>query len=107
MKTAADYYTISSEWFEDFPARGYTSIPVLEFLKGREWDDIALAFVHGLRPECIRVTRGEQTCDSRTWRVTVIINEDNIIEEITQEVSVGLPDGIDNGYELRRSISEG
>lgn len=81
---------------------GYTSIEVLPFLKGKPWDRIALGFVHALRPSKIRVTQGEVTCDARMWRVTVTVDDSNVIKEITQEVEVALPNGIANGGTLER-----
>jgi len=82
---------------------GSTSIPVLEFLKGLEWDSTALGFVHALRPNMIRViTPGTAlTVDSQRWRVTVVVDEKNIIQEIKQEVQVWLPDDVEDGYGLR------
>jgi hypothetical protein len=69
---------------------GGTVIPVLEFLNGRPWNNAALNVVHALRPSSIRVTTGEMTCDSMSWRVTVHIDPTGIIRKIDQEVDVGL-----------------
>ena len=84
---------------------GSTSIPVLEFLKGLEWDEMALGFVHSLRPSMIRVTQGEATADSQRWRVTVVVDKNNIIQEIKQEVQVWLPDDMEDGYSLRIKLN--
>lgn len=86
---------------------GYCSIKVLEFLWGRPWDDIALAFVHGLRPRSIRVVRAEETCDAMTDRVTVYVDDPKrpgIITSIRQEVEVWLPEGVENGHDLKQRV---
>lgn len=89
-------------------SRGWTSINVLSFLNGKKWDEVALAYVHALRPSGIRVTTGLCTMDSRVWRVTVILEDDNVtIREISQEVEVGLPEGIKHAYHLRTALSCG
>lgn len=87
-----DYHSTHAVAYERPTRFGFTDIDVLPFLVGRPWDVHALAFVHALRPSYIRVTTGEETCDSRTWRVTVTVDENDIIQKIRQEVEVGLPD---------------
>jgi len=68
---------------------GWMCIPVLEFMVGRPWDQLALDMVRAVRPSCIRVTEGEQTLDARTWRVTVLLRRGtNVIRHIEQEVEV-------------------
>jgi hypothetical protein len=89
---------------EDF---GYTSIKVLPFLVGRLWDNVALAYVHALRPSYIRVIEGAETLDAMTWRVTVRLNDDNKIREIEQEVEVWLPDGVEHGHALDHALAFG
>jgi len=86
------------------PKTGFTSIEVLPFLVGRPWDTIALAYVHALRPSTIRVSNGMLKANARPWRVTVL-TEGNVITEITQEVEVGLPDGVANGWDLDMKVS--
>lgn len=85
---------------------GWTSgldIEALPELKGRPWDENALALVHGLRPSWIRVIGPQQcmTCDAIGWRVTVRVDKDGKIKLITQQVEVALPKGIRNGEGLR------
>jgi hypothetical protein len=80
---------------------------VLPVLWGHPWNDIALGFVHGLRPSAIRVVRDMETMDAVTWRVTVYVGADNIIESIRQEVEVWLPDGVENGHDLRERLRSG
>jgi len=96
--------------FKPFNNIGFTSIEVLEFLKNKPWDDVALGFVHALRPEIIRVIQynGGTQLDARTWRVTVYLNKDNkTIQEITQEVQVGLPKGCAHGWALEEALECG
>ena len=65
----------------------YTEIPVLHFLWGRPWNNMALNYVMGLRPYRIRVTTGECTADACLWRVTVFLERDKrTIKRIEQEV---------------------
>lgn len=107
---ATDFYTkhlVAYDRENSFDARSSIDIAVLDVLTGKPWDDIALAYVHALRPSSIRVTKGEMTLDCNRWRVTVVIDDDNIIKEITQEVEVGLPDGIEHGEHLRIALHHG
>lgn len=83
---------------------GYESIEVLHFLKGRQWDEMALGFVHSLRPSYIRVTEDCIKCDARLWRVTVYVSNDGVIRKITQEVELGLPDGVSDGDNMMRAL---
>lgn len=83
------------------PARtGFLRVECLHFLKGRQWDDIALAYVHSLRPSSVRVTRGGMHCDARPWRVTVFVDDSGCITKVSQEAEVGLPDGVEHGHNL-------
>lgn len=107
MKTFKDYYTTHLEKFEKFDCTSSVLIDVLEFLRGRQWDDLVLAYVHALRPSSIRVTTGKIKCDARSWRVTIIIDDNNVIENITQEVEVGLPDGVAHGEALKHALEYG
>ena len=76
----------------------YPSIPILQFLIGRLWDDVALAMVSAMRPSSIRVITGSETCDSHINRVSVYVTDRLIIEGICMEVEANAPDM--NGYEL-------
>ncbi len=104
---SADFYT---RHMVPYPARvnriSFSSIRVLEFLTGYPWDDMALGWVHGLRPSFIRVVDGAETCDAQPWRVTVYVNDKNIITSIRQEVEVWLPEGVENGHDLRVKMGE-
>lgn len=88
--------------YEDrWVAKSIISIPVLNFLWGSPWDMLALASAHALRPSHIRVVEHGTQMDSQLWRVTVYLKRGRI-DRIEQEVEVGLPPGVYNGYELRR-----
>lgn len=93
--------------FKPWNYRGWTSIEVLEFLKGKAWDDVALGYVHSLRPSHVRVTDGMVQLDAQVWRVTVFVTEANTIERIEQEVEVGLPDGVPHGHGLAIALKYG
>lgn len=103
MKTYKDYYHDHMVVYEPSSGvRGGLDIKVLPELTGKPWNENALHLVHALRPSSIRVTTGEIKCDSRTWRVTVYINEENIIQEIEQEVEVtGM-----SGAKLREALRQ-
>ena len=79
---------------------GFLSIEVLTFLNGQPWDDVARAYVHALRPSSTRVSAEALKSDSRLWRVTVMLDAEARITEITQEVEVALPAGIQHGHAL-------
>lgn len=86
---------------------GYTSIRVLSFLDGQPWDDLARAYVHALRPSCVRVSSSFLTSDARSWRVTVMTTEDGIIRHIEQEVDVDLGSGKwPHGHALQCEIED-
>ena len=44
--------------------------------------------------------------DAYRGRVTVFVNDDDIIQSIEMEIEVGLPDGIKNGNELDIKLEE-
>jgi len=92
--------------FQPFNCYGFTVVESLPFLKGRPWDDIALGYVHALRPTSVRVIayREGAQLDSRTWRVTVHLDEKGNIRSIEQEVQVGLPDGHRSCRELNQLV---
>lgn len=87
--------------FKEWSAQGYTTIQPLPFLHGRPWGDVALGYVHALRPTRLRVVQDVAQLDAQTWRVTVWLMPDGVtIKRIVQEVAVGLPDGISSGHDL-------
>ena len=93
--------------YREFDNQGYTVIEVLPFLVGRPCDDVAMAYIAALRPSYIRITTGERTCDARIWRVTVVVDENDIIQRVEQEVNVGLPEPFGCGWELDQYIKTG
>lgn len=104
---ASKYYSTHLVEYKQPVHCGWGSIKVLEFLNGKPWDNIALAYVHSLRPSSIRVTKGSITLDSRIWRVTVFVDDDNIIESVSQEVEVGLPKEVRNSEALGVALEYG
>lgn len=89
-----------------FTRASFAIIPVLPFLNGQPWDELALAFVSMLNPYYIRVTSGELTTDAISPRVTVFMNEDNLtIRKIELENKVWLPETIENGSALMRAAN--
>lgn len=81
-------------------------IPVLQFLWGHKVDEVAMAYVHALRPSHIRISDGMIKCDAQIWRITIYVEKSDRIRKIEQEVEVALPHGIENGYELHGKLSE-
>lgn len=91
--------------FVEWPSRGYLVLQVLPEFVGRPWDEVALAFVHSLRPSTLRVVYEGAQADAESWRVTVWLEEDNqTIRRIEQEVEVGLPSGVSCGSALRDAL---
>jgi len=90
--------------YEPPTSYGYISINMLEFLKGKPWDQAALNYVMALEPTCIRVTEGPTTADAVTGRVTVYLNGDNrTIHHIQKECRVGTV-GCSHGYGLNQRL---
>jgi len=88
-----DYFTTHYTRYRNPPSIGYSCIGVLDFLNGQPLNELALDYIHALRPTGIRITEGEVKCDAMTWRVTVYVHKSNgefIIRRIEQEVEVGL-----------------
>jgi hypothetical protein len=85
---------------------GFMALPMLPQLVGRKWDAVALGLIHALRPSAVRVTRDEETTDAVCWRVTVRVDGADRVEEIYQEVEVGLPDGVNSGHEMRLALRD-
>ena len=95
--------------FENFDHIGYTTIKVLPKLHGKVWDDVALGYLHSLRPSHIRVIKPHEgvQLDAQSWRVNVYIDDNNIITGVDQEVEVGLPDGVANGEAMGWAVKKG
>jgi hypothetical protein len=87
----------------------FTVIEVLPELKGKPWNAVALAYISGLRPSYIRVLKSKdwQTMDGMSWRVSVRLDTENRIQEITQEVCVSLPENISTGHHLQMCLKYG
>lgn len=93
----------SVEWTRA-PRGGFTTVEVLQQLRGRPLDDFAVALVSSLRPSYVRVVPFNSTTksDARCWRVTIDLGPTGLIETATQEVQVDLPARASwtNGYDL-------
>lgn len=107
MKDCKYYYTHHMKAFEKFDKIAYKNIEVLSFLKGKPWDALALGYVHALRPSNIRVTTDMITLDASLWRVTVYVDANDIIEDISQEVEIGLPEGVVHGEAMGMALAYG
>lgn len=70
----------------------FTSVGVLPELIGKPWNEITMCYVLSLEPTAIRVSDGMVTLDSHTGRITVIVNDENNIQEIYKEVRIPIPD---------------
>ena len=88
-------------------ATGYTCLQVLTLLYGLPWDEYAMNWVDTLRPSRVRVsTNGWVNSDAMHWRVTVYVDEHQLIQRIVQEVVVGLRGGLENGHEARLRLAD-
>ena len=105
-KGPKDYINNHRVEYETPECLGSLCLEVLPFLKGKKWDEVALGYVHSLRPSCIRVTDGFYTDDAVNWRVTVHLSAGRI-RSIEQEVEVGLPEGVVHGDALRCALKYG
>ena len=101
------YYSTHMVNYEEPKEQGYLCLDVLPFLVGKKWDVVALGYVHSLRPSCIRVTKGVIKSDSREWRVTVYVDDKDVITNIEQEVEVGLPAQCAGGEALEYALQFG
>ena len=66
-----------------------------------------MGYIQGLRPSFVRIVTGCMTCDCYTWRVTVHVDGQNIIQDIDQEVEIGLPEPFGCSYEIDQFIKTG
>lgn len=100
MKTPNDYFSSLGVEFEKFDCTSTATAPILHFLIGKPWDSFALGWLHAVNPTYIRVTNGEIKTDTRIGRVTIVVDNYNIIQTINQEVEVGIPIPklVNNGY---------
>lgn len=102
---AERYYHSQGEAVETPSRSGFTVFPVLEFLWGQIWDDVALSCVLTLRPSMIRVTSSYLTSDAWQERVTVYVADDlRTITRIDQEVRVYLFGEEKNSHEFGMTL---
>jgi hypothetical protein len=85
---------------------GYMYIDVLPILIGKKWNQYSLGMIHSLRPSSIRVSTGTVTCDAQRWRVTIIVDENDIIKSVKQEVEVSLPEDVKHGNHLSSLLGD-
>lgn len=81
----------------------WTSVGVLPELLGKPWNEITMCYVLSLEPTSIRVSAGVVTLDGSTGRITVIVDDSNIINEIYKEVRIPVPSDM-NAYDLRKQL---
>lgn len=103
QKDVCDQYRTShAVTYADPWTHGYTSINVLEFLYGLPLTNLALAYVHALRPSFIRISNGQTTTDSLLGRVTILVDEHDVVLSISQEVAIAYGCGADIHLCLQR-----
>lgn len=83
-----------------------TTIPVLEFLKGKEYSNEIWCYISALRPSKIEVIDFGKTVKSTgfNWRVRVYLDKDNNISEIQQEVIIKLTKDVGSIKQLKDMI---
>ena len=110
VKNPCDKYGGSvGEMYAFYGTTGYTSLPVLNFLWGKLWDELALKYIHSVNPTLIRVIKDgcPETTDSVHGRVTIYLKEDGkTIHHIKQEVSVAGGCGHDVNCEYKKRYGE-
>lgn len=108
-KTAIEYRGPNNREFKQYDCTGFLVLDVLPILIGKKWNDYALGIIHAARPSAIRVATTSESvvCDYVGWRITVHINNEDIILSVKQECEVGLPEGVTNGSHLRESLTSG
>jgi hypothetical protein len=98
QKTDVDKYRdTQGVAFEPPPESGYAVIEVLQHLKGLPLCDMVMAHVRGLRPSSVRVTSGFMTADAETWRVTITVDDNDVVTKIEQEIEISYGSGRDVG----------
>src|SRR5262245_36866719 len=105
-----DYIHGQGHPYEDETDRyGFISIEVLPVLKGKPWNEVALAYVSSLKPDRIRVVRHHQgqTMAAMTGRGTVQLGEDGRREENTEDALVWLPQKVAHGEAPRYALEYG
>lgn len=99
-----DYHTTHKVDYVPGKRQVYADLPVCEYLKGTKWDELALAAVSTLRPSSIRVTTGEIKCDGAMNRVTVYVDDQDIIRSIEMEVVADVEEDIQHGHALNMAL---
>jgi len=81
---------------------GFTEIEILQFLYGTQMDNTVISWCHAFNPSSIRIHYGCITCDASIGRISIVLNENDIVKSIEQEVIVG---GM-AGWELEKITRE-
>jgi len=105
LKTPDEYRSDHMVDFIEPIENSSTTIDVLQHIWGKKWGITALNYLYALRPSSVRVTRGEIKADARTWRVTVYVDDEDIIQKIEQEVAVGCV-GYPSAYAMDLGITD-
>ncbi len=81
---------------------GHLVLPVLTWLNGQPWDQLAQNFIVSLDPNGVQVIGPDRETKTNwmTNQVTVYLDERGTIQEITQQCRVGLGGNFENGHEL-------
>lgn len=98
-KPAVKYFDFN---FPSSSRTGSTTINVLGFLKGLPLDNLAMSYIHALRPSRVEVIRGEEKCVGWSWLVRVYLDSNDLITHINQQVEVAFASGYTIDNELRR-----
>lgn len=83
----------------------WTSVQVLTELIGLPWNDLTMCYVLSLEPTAIRVSTGLITLDGCTGRITVMVDDDDLITDITKEVRIPCLPGMD-AYDMRKQLAK-
>ena len=88
--------------------RGIIMVETLSFLNGTKLDDVAMSWIDSLRPSSIRIRRIGDSCTKnvRSWRVTILVDQNDVIQEIGQEIGVGLYGEMQHGNDLQDSTDK-
>jgi hypothetical protein len=102
------YRQVDFEAFARHEGHGYTSLDVLPEALGLPFDDLVVALLWSLRPSTLAVLGpGDgQITNAVPWRVTVRLDEDGRVANVSQEVAVGFGTGSDVMAALRRASLE-
>lgn len=107
MKDYKSSLGINFKLEDEFNSSGFIAMPICQFLYGRKWDRVALAYVAAHNPTQIRVIDSDTglKMNSRLNRVTIYVDKHDVIYYIEQEVEIPLPDGYEYGEYFTEYLS--